>query len=59
VNISADPWDPSAPVLPWDGEGLPREKMADRRDGKVVAMQYSRYWAKKQGKRAVASRATC
>ncbi|HEY5849481.1 MAG TPA: TldD/PmbA family protein, partial [Lysobacter sp.] len=53
VNITADPWDERAPVLPWDGEGLPREKMAIVENGKVVAMQYSRYWAKKQGKRAV------
>ncbi|HEU0306735.1 MAG TPA: TldD/PmbA family protein, partial [Lysobacter sp.] len=53
VNISADPWDPSAPVLPWDQEGLPREKMAIVENGKVAALQYSRYWAKKQGKRAV------
>ncbi|MDR7133424.1 putative Zn-dependent protease [Lysobacter niastensis] len=53
VNISADPWDERAPVLPWDQEGLPREKMAIVENGKVVAMQYSRFWAKKQGKRAV------
>ncbi|GAB2516920.1 TldD/PmbA family protein [Lysobacter humi (ex Lee et al. 2017)] len=55
VNISADPWDPRAPVLPWDGEGLPREKMDIVKNGKVAALQYSRYWAKKQGKRAVGS----
>ena len=53
VNITADPWDERAPVLPWDDEGLPREKMAIVENGKVVALQYSRYWAKKQGKRAV------
>ena len=55
VNISDDPWDPRAPVLPWDGEGLPREKMDIVKNGKVAALQYSRYWAKKQGKRAVGS----
>ena len=54
VNFSADPWNPDAPVLPWDGEGLPRENMPLVKDGKVVAMQYSRYWAKKQGKIAQA-----
>lgn len=53
VNISADPWDERAAVLPWDGEGLPREKMSIIENGKVSALQYSRYWAKKQGKRAV------
>jgi len=54
VNISADPWDPEAPVFPWDGEGMPREKMQIVKDGKVVSLQYSRYWAQKQGKRPVA-----
>jgi len=53
VNISADPWDERAAVLPWDGEGLPREKMSIIENGKVNYLQYSRYWAKKQGKRAV------
>jgi predicted Zn-dependent protease len=53
VNISADPWDPRAPVMPWDSEGLPREKMDIVKDGKVAALQYSRYWAKQQGQRAV------
>jgi predicted Zn-dependent protease len=53
VNISADPWDPRAAVLPWDQDGLPREKMNIVENGKVVALNYSRYWAKKQGKRAV------
>ena len=53
VNISADPWDPRAPVMPWDDEGLPREKMAIVENGKVAALRYSRYWAQKQGQRAV------
>ena len=53
VSISADPWNPDAPVLPWDGDGLPREKMAIIDKGKVAALNYSRYWADKQGKRAV------
>jgi len=53
VNISADPWHPEAAVLPWDGDGLPREKMDVVKDGKIANLQYSRYWAQKQGKRAV------
>jgi predicted Zn-dependent protease len=53
VSIVADPWDPNAPVLPWDGDGLPREKMAIIDKGKVAALNYSRYWADKQGKRAI------
>ena len=55
VNISADPWHPGAEVMPWDGEGLPREKMAIVENGKVVNLEYSRFWAQKQGKRAIGS----
>lgn len=55
VNIHADPWDPEAPVMPWDGDGLPRERMAIIENGKVANLDYSRYWAQKQGKRAVGS----
>lgn len=53
VQISADPWDPRAPAMPWDEEGLPREKMDIVKDGRIAALQYSRYWAQKQGQRAV------
>lgn len=53
VSIRSDPWNPEAAVLPWDEEGLPREKMAIVEKGKIVNLQYSRFWARKQGKRAV------
>ncbi|AWV07890.1 TldD/PmbA family protein [Marilutibacter maris] len=53
VNIIADPWDADAPVMPWDDEGMPRERMPIIENGKVVALNYSRYWAKEKGKRAV------
>jgi predicted Zn-dependent protease len=53
VTIMADPWDERAPVFPWDGESLPREKLAIIDKGKVSYIHYSRYWAQKQGKRAV------
>ncbi len=49
VSIHADPWDADAAVMPWDEEGLPREKMPIIDKGKVAYLQYSRYWAKKQG----------
>ncbi|KRG68558.1 peptidase C69 [Stenotrophomonas terrae] len=55
VNLFADPWHPEAPVLPWDGEGMPRERMAIIEDGKIANLEYSRYWAQKQGKTASAS----
>ncbi len=53
VNITADPWHPGAPVLPWDDEGLPREKMAIVENGKIANLNYSRFWAQKNGKRAI------
>jgi len=53
VTIYADPWDEHAAVLPWDNEGLAREKTPIITKGKVDYLQYSRYWAQKQGKKAV------
>lgn len=53
VNIIADPWHAEAPVMPWDGQGVPRDRIAFVRDGKVENLVYSRYWAQKQGKEAV------
>ena len=55
VSIHADPWDAVAPVVPWDGEGLPREKMAIVDKGKVAFLDYSRYWGKLKEKRVVGS----
>lgn len=51
VTIYADPWDDISAVVPWDDEGLPREKTYIVKNGKVEYLQYSRYWAKKQGKK--------
>jgi len=53
VNIMADPWHPEVAVMPWDGAGLPREKHPIIKDGKVEYLQYSRYWAKEKGQRAI------
>jgi len=55
VNLFADPWHPEAPVLPWDGEGMPRERVTIIEDGKIANLDYTRYWAQKQGKTAKAS----
>lgn len=55
VNLSADPWHPDAAVMPWDNEGLPREKMPIIQDGKIANLRYSRFWAQKQGKQATAT----
>ena len=54
VHLFSDPWHPDAPVMPWDGEGLPRERMDIIKDGKIANLQYSRYWAQRQGKKPTA-----
>jgi predicted Zn-dependent protease len=49
VNIWADPWDKDVPVRPWDSESmLPRERTDVVKNGKIVSLDYSRYWAQKQ-----------
>lgn len=53
VSIHSDPSDPESAVLPWDDEGLAREKTAIITKGKVDFLNYSRYWAKEKGKTAV------
>ena len=40
--------------FPWDGDGVPRKKHAIIDNGKVAHLNYSRYWAQKQGKPMVA-----
>ena len=50
VSIMADPWNTVAPDNPWDGAGVPRQKHAIIDKGKVAHLNYSRYWAAKQGK---------
>ncbi|MEO6688482.1 MAG: TldD/PmbA family protein [Dokdonella sp.] len=53
VTLYADPWDTEAAVLPWDNDGLARERTPIITKGKVDYLQYSRYWAQKQGKKAI------
>ncbi len=53
VNLYADPWDPELAVVPWDAEGLAREKHDIVKDGVVEYLQYERFWAKQKNKRAV------
>ncbi len=53
VTMYADPWDANAAVLPWDQEGLARARTSIIDKGKVEYLHYSRYWAQKQGKKAV------
>jgi predicted Zn-dependent protease len=53
VNIWTDPWDKDVPVLPWDNDMLPRERMHLVKDGRINALNYSQYWAKQKNQRAV------
>jgi predicted Zn-dependent protease len=56
VNVWSDPWDPDAPVLPWDQQSMLARARTDLiRNGKVASLEYNRYWAQKQGKAATAS----
>jgi predicted Zn-dependent protease len=53
VNVYSDPWEPGMEVLPWDQEGLARERTQVVKDGVVEYLQYSRFWAKEKERRAV------
>ncbi len=53
VNIWADPWDKDVAVRPWDtAQMLARERTDVIKDGRIVSMSYSRYWAEKQKAKA-------
>jgi predicted Zn-dependent protease len=50
VNIYTDPNYKTAPGAPYDNAGLPTGRMDYVRQGVVKNLNYTRYWAKKQGK---------
>lgn len=50
VNIFSDPNHPETPTLPWDSDGLPRQRVNIVENGIIRNLAYSRYWAEKQGK---------
>jgi len=53
VNIYSDPWNPELPTSYWNGDGRPQEKMSWIEKGVVKNLYYSRYWAQKQGVKAI------
>ncbi|MCX7072190.1 MAG: TldD/PmbA family protein [Gammaproteobacteria bacterium] len=53
VTLFSDPAYPGAAVLPWDNDGVKREKQAIITNGKVDSLQYSRYWAKAKKTQAI------
>jgi predicted Zn-dependent protease len=50
INVYTDPNYQGAPGAPFDGNGLPSRPMDFIRGGVVKNLNYSRYWARKQGK---------
>lgn len=54
VSLFADPAHPEVPVLPWDDEHRPRGRIDIVENGVVKHLNYSRYWARKNGIDAVA-----
>jgi predicted Zn-dependent protease len=50
VNIWADPWDKDVPVRPWDNDSmLARERTDIIKNGRVASLDYTPFWAQKQG----------
>jgi len=50
INVWADPWNPDVPVMPWDGQtGMARQRTDIIKNGRIASLEYSRYWAQKQG----------
>ena len=55
VTIYSDPTNSDLPASPWSGDGRVQEKTMWIDKGVVKNLSYSRYWAQKQGKKAVPS----
>ncbi len=54
VRLYSDPSYATAPVVPFDGQGLPLKKIVWVDGGVLKNLSYSRYWAQKQEKEATA-----
>jgi predicted Zn-dependent protease len=53
VNIYSDPWNAELPTSNWAGDGRPQEKTSWIENGVLKNLTYSRYWAQKQGVKAI------
>lgn len=53
VNIYSDPQNLEIPGSPFSGDGRPQEKVMWIENGVVKNMSYSRFWAQKQGVKAI------
>lgn len=49
VTLFSDPTDPQLLAQPFDGEGFPIARQVWVENGELKRMQYSRFWAQKQG----------
>ncbi len=49
VHIYSDPMNPDAPGGRWANDGRPRRPVDWVKDGKVMNLGYSRFWARKKG----------
>jgi predicted Zn-dependent protease len=49
VTMFADPQHAGAEAIPWDNEGMARKRLPIIENGVVKNLQYTRYWAQKQG----------
>jgi predicted Zn-dependent protease len=50
LNLYSDPWDPELPASSSAQDGIPAEKIYFVRNGVLENLDYSRYWAERQGK---------
>ena len=53
VTIYSDPQNPDLPTSTWNGDGRPQQKINWINKGVVENLYYSRYWAQKQGVKAI------
>ena len=53
LTIHSDPYHTEAPSAPFSNDGRPQEKVTWVKDGAVQNLSYSRFWAEKQGVKAV------
>ena len=53
VNIYSDPQNPLLPTSTWNNDGRPQERITWIDKGIMKNMYYSRYWAQKQGVKAI------
>jgi predicted Zn-dependent protease len=52
LSLACDPWSPLEPSAPFDEEGMPRAPVTWVKSGVLVELHNSRYWAKKNGRKA-------